>query len=84
MTTPAKPARERLSEKELRDIREDRYSLPRSREAARECLRLRRALRSIRRDVIDLGNKAGYSTRVIEGIIARALASPLAATKGGR
>ena len=69
----AKPARERLSEACNRVLASER-----------ECLRLRRALRSIRRDVIDLGNKAGYSTRVIEGTIARALASPLAATKGGR
>ena len=83
-----KPARERLSEKELRDILDETPKARRSwdpyHHAAIDALAYRRALRSVRRDVIDLGNKAGYSTRVIEGILARALASPLAATKGNK
>ena len=86
----AKPARERLSDADLRAFTQ--YHSPQAQAAAREALALRRALRDVKADLnhiqrdyenglYDIGS---FGIRHARAVIARALASPLAATKGGR
>lgn len=89
MTTPAKPARERLSDADLRAFTQ--YHSPQAQAAAREALALRRALRDVRAILDDFYvDDAGGFVRVWSSInrgratCARALASPLAATKGNK
>jgi len=92
MTTPAKPARERLSEKELRAVAS--WSTVQSESppfngvaAAADALAYRRALRKLEKLVgMCTGFDATETDRLCQAlnIIDAALASPLAATKGGR
>lgn len=84
------PARERLSDAYLRRLLGESFNLDEV-TCARECLRLRRALRKVRAILDDFYiDDAGGCVRAWQSInrgratCARALASPLAATKGGR